>query len=383
MVEAIPLLINIATHNTESRQSVATALAMIGSVKAITPLMQYVYDDKEGEYHTTSTPRIDNALYSALQSLAKQHHFPELNKWLDHLIAQDDLTTNENEDIYDEYEDEKNDTADKVEKALKALTPQQLLAQLTNTKLYRTPRIKALDQLMKSEPTLAKQALLTLVKDKANDAIIGRRLYLYLAELKATDARPLIETRLETLTREWQQWRMQRDQLTQDASENTKQKDVEALEVIIQIHEDNKPTDFAYTYANTIARLAPQQGISLLEHPLAEARRGAWEGLAMLADVALVKQLDQQRALKKDNPIFYHAAYRAIDLSLIHIDAKSHAEDRDALDAYLKNGVVDQQAVAPRIEWTRDRISETLVNLKRMEEQLAHWFDSDTKNAFK
>jgi hypothetical protein len=45
--------------------------------------------------------------------------------------------------------------------------------------------------------------------------------------------------------------------------------------------------------------LRPQRGIALLEHPL-----------------------------------FYHAAYRAIDLSLIHIDAKSHAEDRDALDAY-------------------------------------------------
>lgn len=60
-------------------------------------------------------------------------------------------------------------------------------------------------------------------------------------------------------------------------------------------------------------------------------------------------------------------AYRAIDLSLIHIDANARKQDRDAMDAYLQQGLSDKQAVALRIEWTRDRIDETLASLKRVE----------------
>lgn len=89
----------------------------------------------------------------------------------------------------------------------------------------------------------------------------------------------------------------------------------------------------------------------------------------------MVILLDQLRANRKDNAILQHAAYRAIDLSLIIIEANSRKQDRDALDAYLQQGVIDKQAVAPRIEWTRDRIDETLAILKRVENRIAHWFD--------
>ncbi|MGH8547979.1 MAG: hypothetical protein ACRERU_05165 [Methylococcales bacterium] len=134
-----------------------------------------------------------------------------------------------------------------------------------------------------------------------------------------------------------------------------------------------RPATSAYTYAEAISRLDPQQGIELLEQNLAEAGRGAWEGLARRADVELVKRLDRLRADNPDNPILRHTAIRDIDLSLTIIDANSRKEDRDALDAYLQNGVIDKESVAPRIEWTRDRIDETLASLKRVESRIANW----------
>ena len=78
-----------------------------------------------------------------------------------------------------------------------------------------------------------------------------------------------------------------------------------------------------YIYANAIARLDPDQGIVLLAHSLAEARQGAWNGLAQLGDMELVQKLDRLRAANQDNPILHHAAFRAIDLALLTIETRS------------------------------------------------------------
>jgi len=145
------------------------------------------------------------------------------------------------------------------------------------------------------------------------------------------------------LDHKWKKWREKRDKLLSKASE-----------MATQQVSNMKPKITPYTYA--------------------EARRGAWEGLARLADVGLVKQLDQIRANNKDNPILYYAVYRAIDLLLIHIDAQSQQADRDALNDYLNNGVIDKKSVAPWIEWTKDSMDGTFASLKFIEKRLETWF---------
>ena len=107
--------------------------------------------------------------------------------------------------------------------------------------------------------------------------------------------------------------------------------------------------------------------------------------MAQLADVDLVKKLDEIRVANKDNPILHQAAYRAIDLSLVAINANLNKQDHDALDAYLKQlnkaerivtskDLAENDPVALRIEWTRDRIAEGLQSIKRVECRAENWF---------
>ncbi len=84
-----------------------------------------------------------------------------------------------------------------------------------------------------------------------------------------------------------------------------------------------------------MARIDSAIGISLLSHDLADIRRGAWRGLGRIGDVPLLKDLHNRR-LKSDDPIFRHAAYRAMDNILIRLEAYGKREDLDALNAFFE-----------------------------------------------
>lgn len=72
--------------------------------------------------------------------------------------------------------------------------------------------------------------------------------------------------------------------------------------------------------------------------------------------VALIEHLDRER-MESKNPLFRHAAYRAIDGMLITIEMYGSTSALEALEDYLPR-IQDQEGVLTRVEWTIDRLRE-------------------------
>ena len=63
-----------------------------------------------------------------------------------------------------------------------------------------------------------------LLPNKDNEASFGIKLYTYLADLNATEAQKTMQHRLDTLAQQWQNWRKARDNLSEDASDQQREK---------------------------------------------------------------------------------------------------------------------------------------------------------------
>ncbi len=347
------LLQALSSTNDNKRYGAAMALGKIGSLKSLEPLLFHIYDRDTNDESRKS-----------LLKLATENDFKWLVKWLEQFTPLP-LKSPAKPSSKTPYEKKSEESfASKIMHS----TPQQLIEQINDSGRLRAERIMGLEMLVKKKPELAKKTLLALLKNKENKAIFAHRLYQLLGEMKVTEALPIIQQDLSKLKVEWQEWRKRQDNLT----DKDKQKEIpEAIKP--------KPVVSAYTYAEAIARINPKQGIKLLQHELYEARRGAWEGLARLADVDLLKKLNKLRAENKRNPILRHALYRAIDLSLLYIDANSHKKDCQALDSYLnmldknQQGIKSHDPVFLRIKWTRDRIDETLESINRSKWRIKNW----------
>ena len=103
----------------------------------------------------------------------------------------------------------------------------------------------------------------------------------------------------------------------------------------------------------TITRLSPtEDGVELLSHELADVRHGAWVGLGHVDNVELVQRLDAERKESKD-PLFRHAAYRAIDLILTNIESTDNKEVLPKLEK-LRDKVKEEkrEEVYTRVDWT-------------------------------
>lgn len=96
----------------------------------------------------------------------------------------------------------------------------------------------------------------------------------------------------------------------------------------------------------------------LLGHPLRQVRQvrqGAIQALILRREPALLRRLDEERAARKDSQdatdaVFRHAAYRAIDQTLYHLEHKGSQEDFAALQAWFDE--TGDEAVKGRVEWT-------------------------------
>ena len=111
-------------------------------------------------------------------------------------------------------------------------------------------------------------------------------------------------------------------------------------------------------------------GIEMLKHPLANVRQGAWFGIAKIGvpTVEILQKINQQRD-RSTQPHFRHAAFRAIDKSLITIEVYGTQQDVQALKNWLPE--VSDFAV-------KDRIAFTLAELDYRLEQAkgsGDWFD--------
>lgn len=236
-----------------------------------------------------------------------------------------------------------------------------------NPKLRVSDRLQALTTLVKKHQQTAIPDLLRLLK--TDEAFYGRKIWRMLGELKAPEAKDLLETRIEEIRQGYANWRDIRDDEPQVAEEETKEQNPEWKQWKEKL-DASKPA-YAAHYAHALARIDPQTGIKLLEHEIADIRKGAWYGLASLADFNLVKQLTALRLRSHDQPLLRHATYRAIDLSLAAIQYNNKPEDLQALEAWhptLKQQEMQQEAVktedelsiTPRVDWTLHLISYNL-----------------------
>lgn len=79
--------------------------------------------------------------------------------------------------------------------------------------------------------------------------------------------------------------------------------------------------------------------------------------LASPGDMNAERQRLNRERMESKNPLFRHAASRAIDHILINIQAFGGQEEQEVLEKLLPE-VVDKEGVYTRVEWTIERLKE-------------------------
>ncbi len=161
---------------------------------------------------------------------------------------------------------------------------------------------------------------------------------------------PYLKKQLHTLEKMKKEWRALRDktELMQDEEDKLKKlKNREYMEA-----------ETAYA----IAQVHPlKEGLKLLKHPFYNVRVGAWLGIGHNADgdtvSHLVAEIISPEIDKK--PFKRHALYRAIDTSLVTLEAKGGPEDLKTLTKLRFPPRTEiLRGVAARLEWTEARMRE-------------------------
>ena len=150
------------------------------------------------------------------------------------------------------------------------------------------------------------------------------------------------------------EWRKIRDENTDSYTEDQKNDWHKRLEYV------SPRQHFECEIAYAISRIAPDtEGIKLLNHDLAAVREGACLGIGKVGTIELLKKLYEERRRKDITPWFRHAAYRAIDHVLIHLEAFGKDKDADEFEKFLSEvSEKDEPGVHTRTKWTMDRLRE-------------------------
>ncbi|MCP4700673.1 MAG: HEAT repeat domain-containing protein, partial [Gammaproteobacteria bacterium] len=260
---------------------------------------------------------------------------------------------------------------------------ESLTALVKNNALESGLRLRAAHLLGPTGPD-AVEILLPLVKERAKsfeknsleiflkipyNAVLGVRedklsqgkaeiflpdLYRALAKTDSEDPRvpELLAEHLKKLTEDKETWREQRDTEEEKEAKGAR-KNPGGCERVISDYEDKqywhyKAHEFQLGYA--LARLAPKSyALELLDHPLRRVRRGAIQAVAESFDAVLLQSLDIERAQSPD-PIFRHAAYRAIDTGLLYLETSDRPEVLRTLQAW--HAETRDYAIKDRLEWT-------------------------------
>ncbi|EDN72507.1 hypothetical protein BGS_1095 [Beggiatoa sp. SS] len=173
--------------------------------------------------------------------------------------------------------------------------------------------------------------------------------YQALQDTKTPIAVEFLQKALDKLTRQKQQWRKRRDQEEGDGVASTT-----ACTVSPQLDNEKR---WQYGYWETELGYAITQhdpahlSLKMLKHPLANVRQGAWFGIAKIGvpTVEILQKINQERE-RSTAPHFRHAAFRAIDKSLITIEVYGTQQDVQALKNWLPE--VTDLAVKDRIAFT-------------------------------
>ena len=203
-----------------------------------------------------------------------------------------------------------------------------------------------LDTLHKIGTPAAVRAIVEAVA--ANEKTLGLRGYGLLGDLKAEEALETLRSRLGDLEAEYHRWREERDLRRARA----RQEDEEPR---TPERQESRPNPYVtYELGLAITRIGGREvGIELLSHPLADIRGGAALGLGMEGTAALVKELAGLRATTRA-PLLRHAAYRAMDYSLLHLELTGGDEElRDLRDlAEDLPDTEEYQGLRDRLAWT-------------------------------
>jgi HEAT repeat protein len=164
-------------------------------------------------------------------------------------------------------------------------------------------------------------------------------------------ALPWLSKRLKEIEGQYREWRRIRDSERPDFNEEQGKQWAEQLKAA------EPQRSWALPIAQAIARIDPNgNGFPLLSHDLADVRAGAWTGLSQAGDVKLLERLHAERQASRE-PLFRHAAYRAIDLLLIRLGGSRNPQDRTDLEAFYRQ-VKDEEGVGERVEWTLNQLKE-------------------------
>jgi HEAT repeat protein len=225
-------------------------------------------------------------------------------------------------------------------------------AAITNHNLTIPALFMALSAL---EKMVDKETLINMISEavQQDERVLGLRVYNMLGKLKARQALPLLHNRLTQLEQQAHDWREIRDQERKDFTEAE-------TETWQQTLKKAQPTfHWGFELAYAMAQIDPDDsGIKLLSHDLADVRYGAWMGLGQVGSVALVQRLDNAR-MASDNPLFRHAAYRAIDHMLNRLEITGNKQELNALKDLL-SVVRDKEGVQTRVEWTIQQLGQSM-----------------------
>jgi HEAT repeat protein len=230
---------------------------------------------------------------------------------------------------------------------------EKLTAIASNQQELFGTRMKALESLGKLGTEAAANNIIQIVKEEQGeyrDSYVFTA-YQALQDTKTPIALKFFQQELDKLTQQKQQWRNQRDK---EQSDLAVQPSLTECKVSSQL-DNEKRWQYGYweiELGYAIAQHDPADaGIEMLKHPLANVRQGAWFGIAKIGvpTIKILKKINQLRE-KSTKPHFRHAAFRALDKSLITIEVYGTQKDVQALTDWLPE--VSDKAVIDRIEFT-------------------------------
>jgi len=200
--------------------------------------------------------------------------------------------------------------------------------------IIRVVALKALAKLGTDEAAQLVLKMLSPEKIQPEEYSFVLTAFRALGDIRSKVALEFLRQQLEALTERKQAWRKQRD--TKPAVQ------------LNAWHESQLETELGYA----IAQIEPKKaGIIMLYHDLAEVRKGAWLAIGSLGDVNIIKDLvEKHRESQVDEAHFRHAAFRAIDKSLITLEVNGNEPDLEKLKALLPN--ITDAGIKDRVEWT-------------------------------
>jgi HEAT repeat protein len=200
--------------------------------------------------------------------------------------------------------------------------------------IIRVVALKALAKLGTDEAAQLILKMLSPEKIQQEEYSFVLTAFRALGDIRSKVALEFLRQQLEALTERKQTWRKQRD--TKPAAQ------------LNAWHESQLETELGYA----IAQIEPKKaGINMLYHDLAEVRKGAWLAIGSLGDVNIIKDLvEKHRESQVDEAHFRHAAFRAIDKSLITLEVKGNKLDLEKLKALLPD--TTHAGIKDRVEWT-------------------------------